>query len=470
MNKVFLLFLIVIVGHAPFVSGEERDSFDVLMDFTEELSYNDVDEFLQNESLKEKETSLFLLKLTKRYILNGRLELAQYFLDKVDKKTKLMPVLNRYQSIIYFLRGDYFKSVKVMERIPDTLAHKRENCILMTMQYLVLDREEKLKTTLKNCISMTETNQENDFFWPELFSKLKLKDPAVLNGKSINSFRYSLNDNEFIRIWMKSAIYLNKEEIVIKLLKYLPKRAYSSPSIRELIGLIYYRTGSMEKSYSFVEDLNTPNAENIKGNINLQEKKYELAFGHFKLALNKKNNSLNALERVIPLAWILGLWDEGLSFIKYIDYGVLKVEEVDALRLAFNIRKGDLRRSTKLMNLMQERFGEQTPLKIDLMSSYLSLLNFNQDMAHEFSHRACKKFDAINCFIKNSLLTWENFGKTINRDELVFSSVETTLEDLKSKKEIRPILEELKIDPSDIDELDAVDLGIGPSIKKNLRK
>jgi hypothetical protein len=54
--------------------------------------------------------------------------------------------------------------------------------------------------------------------------------------------------------------------------------------------------------------------KNIKGiSIYLQEKE-ELAFAQFKLALSMKQNSLNAFERILPLAWRLGRWQEGVKY------------------------------------------------------------------------------------------------------------------------------------------------------------
>ena len=40
----------------------------------------------------------------------------------------------------------------------------------------------------------------------------------------------------------------------------------------------------------------------------------ELAYAQFKLALKRKNNSQNALERIAPTAWILNQWEEGAIY------------------------------------------------------------------------------------------------------------------------------------------------------------
>jgi tetratricopeptide (TPR) repeat protein len=115
---------------------------------------------------------------------------------------------------------------------------------------------------------------------------------------------------------MKLALFLNREDVIIRYIANLPSSAYNSKGVRELIGFAYYRLGKTEKALEFIEDIESPNADNIRGTANLLKKKYELAFGHFKLALQKKGNSANALERGIPLAYTLGLWDEGINMLR----------------------------------------------------------------------------------------------------------------------------------------------------------
>jgi hypothetical protein len=69
-----------------------------------------------------------------------------------------------------------------------------------------------------------------------------------------------------------------------------------------VISFIYSRLHDNKKALSFIDDIDSPNAENIKGNIRLRNKEYELAFGHFKLALNKKEDvklhELEGLEKI----------------------------------------------------------------------------------------------------------------------------------------------------------------------------
>ncbi len=60
-------------------------------------------------------------------------------------------------------------------------------------------------------------------------------------------------------------------------------------------------------------------------------------------------------------------------------------------------------------------------------------------------------------------MQWENLGKTMNRDEVIFSDKEMTLDSLKEKKEIIPLKETISVDQRDIEELD------GQNIKMNTK-
>ena len=69
------------------------------------------------------------------------------------------------------------------------------------------------------------------------------------------------------------------------------------------------------KAFEYIEGLSSPNSENIRGNLFLAQKKYELAYAQFKLALKRKVNSQNSLERIIPISWMLKQWKDGLEYI-----------------------------------------------------------------------------------------------------------------------------------------------------------
>src|SRR5690606_1361977 len=110
------------------------------------------------------------------------------------------------------------------------------------------------------------------------------------------------------------------QKVIIPKIPDFAPEVFQDKELRELIGFLYYREAELVKAYEFIEDLDTPNSENIKGNLYLAGKKYELAYGQFKLALNRKNNSQNALERITPVAWLLSQWEDGANYVEEIRF------------------------------------------------------------------------------------------------------------------------------------------------------
>ena len=146
---------------------------------------------------------------------------------------------------------------------------------------------------------------------------------------------------------VKISYFLNKEENIVSKLPKLPKKLYRSKKIRELISFIYYRLNQKKLALDFIEDISTANAENIKGNFRLKSKEFELAYGHFQLALKSKINSKNALERSLPLSWIL---KNGNRVKKHLSS--LLSEDIDprkkrSLETAFLIQIAFIRKPTK---------------------------------------------------------------------------------------------------------------------------
>src|SRR5690606_9600805 len=101
-------------------------------------------------------------------------------------------------------------------------------------------------------------------------------------------------DIDQLKVILKLAMYLNQESLVVDQIPELTVDQLQDPEVREIAGQIFFRTGSLARSYRFIEDLKSPNSENIKGNLYILRNKYELAYAQFKLSLEQKLNSQNA--------------------------------------------------------------------------------------------------------------------------------------------------------------------------------
>ena len=266
------------------------------------------------------------------------------------------------------------------------------------------------------------------------------------------------------RLWLKTGLYLNKEKDLLNLLSVLPENSYQSKRLREIIAFMYLRSGNAgdkAKALSFIDDIDSANAENIKGNINLQNKEYELAFGHFRLALQKKQDSTNSVERAIPLAWLLSQWKDGLAMLDNNVNRTLDPRNKRAIRIAFLIREKRFAEAEKELTLLKIDFQQEPPFEVNIMDSYVSLIQgatekkFDPRKVEESTEKACRSFDGISCWISLQMTMWENLGKTIKRDDLVYSDKEMTIDSLKEKKPVMPLKETITVDQRDIEELDS---------------
>ena len=70
-----------------------------------------------------------------------------------------------------------------------------------------------------------------------------------------------------LAIWMKLALYLGEENIVLDNIDRLPQEQYESSIIRELLALLYYRVGNDEMAGRFAESIESANGDNIKGRL-----------------------------------------------------------------------------------------------------------------------------------------------------------------------------------------------------------
>ncbi len=420
----------------------------------------EVERYQIQQEYKAKSQDIFALKEAKMAIINGDLELARFFLSKINtRRSELTLLKNRYLSIVYFIEGDYQTSYDLISSNQyNILQYYRQICLLRLINLIALDDIEKFKGEMGSCQNATIGNASNNHFWLKQVSNIKERNKELLQGTLINQLRQSISNNEYIKIWMKLALFINKEDVIVNKISGLPPSAYQSKEIRELIGFAYYRMGDLEKAEEFIEDIETPNTDNIRGNINLAKNKLELAFGHFKLALNKKQNSKNALERGIPLAYLLGQWDEGLRMLER-SVEIEDVRKKEALETALNIRKGNIKKSRELINVLEYKFKNKLPYELILMDTFVSLKEGNQERLRETAAEGCRKEEGVHCWLNSKLFEWDNMGKTLTREDATLGK-SFDIDELKKRGEITPLNDNIMIDQKDIEELDGSTINI----------
>jgi hypothetical protein len=427
--------------------------------------YADV-EFALNSDTQNRNADIDNLIMAKYKIVNGELQKAKFYLNRIDeKKSRLFAVKKRYLSVIAFIEGDFKQSLEHIKhkRFMD-IANYPQICLLKMINYMALDDVNSLRNEKDYCMYYTSKASKNDQYWLDTMVKLKLKDKQGLHRNLITDVEGTLSNDEMSKLWLKTGLYINKESELLKILAVLPENSYQSKRLREIVAFMYLRSGTpgdIAKALSFIDDIETANAENIKGNINLKNKEYELAFGHFRLALQKKQDSMNALERAIPLAWILNQWKDGITMLDNNTNKSLDPRNKSAVRIAFLIREKLFPQAQRELTLLKNEFQNVPPFEVNIMDSYVALMtgdkekNYDKRKIEESTEHACRSFDGISCWISLQFISWENLGKTIKRDEAIFSDKDMTIDSLKEKKVVLPLKETITVDQRDIEELDS---------------
>lgn len=419
----------------------------------------------QEEPLPTRDSDY--LARAKFKLINGDVGMSEYYLNQIDnKQSNLIPIKKRYQAIIEFVRGDYKQSNKLISEIQEseslsTGTYYPQICLLKILNALAINDVATLKIEQSPCMIRTQGTSKNDQHWLDIMIKLKLHDSDALKASLLKDQNEILSENEITRLWLKTGLYLNREKDILSLLGILDETSYESKRLREIIGFMYLRQGEKEKALSFVDDIDSANAENIKGNISLQKHEYEIAFGHYKLAMQKKQDSTNSLERSLPLSWLLNQYEDGLKMIDNLSLKYMDPRNKRGIKIAYLIKLKKYTEAERELAIIMSEYKNHPPNDVYIMDSFLSIIaggsvrQYDRRLTEDLAEKACRAFDGFNCWIAMKLTQWDNLGKTIKRTDEVFSDKAMTIDSLKSPSLITPLKEENAIDQHDIEELDS---------------
>lgn len=427
------------------------------------VSYNSIagsyDEYRINKKLELNEPFFKLFK-AKNYLLEGNIEKAHYFLLKIpNNDTQISAIKDRYQALIYFLKGEYESSLKILEK---PVFSKRENfkeiCLLKIINYLAIGKFDPITNQKTACLTLTEKYTKNEHLWINLI--LSLKEDKSIRDKINNLLEtnYMFSNIENIKIWLKNAIYTNKEKDTVKKIDFLPNFALESKKVRELIGLIYYRTGQTDKAEKYIGDLKTTNSYNIKGNIEIHKKDYQKAFQYFQKAYKRKEDSLNSILISIPLSYLTQNWKQGSDLLGSLPKDKSEEARKLALDTIFKIRMKDYAKAEKQLRILEDYYQGEIPFNVIVMYSYVSLIQNNKLPLMKYTHNACKKYDGISCWLKMQLQTWEDFSTILLNKDIKATPFDIDIEKLKAKQEVVALEEFPVVDQKDIEEIDSMDV------------
>jgi hypothetical protein len=425
-----------------------RESFSPLEDY---LNFEEENQTLMKDLNNVKKE----LKKIKYHLINGNTKMAGLFIDKlIFENSSLKPVIYRYLANILFINGNYAQSLSFLDSIELTKSpHYAKICFLKVMNKIIINKLDHLKTSWDRCrLENYKKINLQTAVWIDLIIELKTERNIGITEVPFRQLKLAVLTVDELKSILKFALYFNQEKLLLEELSELTFDQLRDLEVRELVGHIFYRQRLFSKSFPFIEDLKTPNAETIKGNLYILREKYELAYAQFKLTYQEKNNSMNALERLAPLAWTLSDWEKGAFYSEKLITPERKYFHKLTLKNAFLIQAGNLDEAYENILLISNKTKLNKEVQISQMKSFLAVMKNDQKMLMAASKYACEQFDLSNCWLVNQALHWENMHYVVKKEgNIIHQKIWKEL----TKEEISdPLREKIYVDQKDIEELD----------------
>jgi tetratricopeptide (TPR) repeat protein len=436
--------------------------------------YNMRSTYLKKQEENFKRTkSRTISKITKiqkikLHIINGELNEAKLLLKEATLTLDFTKKIQyRYLSIIHFIEGNYKLVLKVLsEPEMNSFGSYTRTCVTKILSLIILDEVEKVKIQWPTCRDSLLSKSPTNLEWLQTIVTLKTsKNPEVIEN-IFKSLAIDNNFNDELRIYLKLALFLNMENKVIPRFKYFGFDQIKDFRTRELIGLNHFRNGDLVKAYQFLEDLETVNAEVFKGNIYLYQKKYDLAYAQYKLALKSKKNSTNTLERIIPLAWNLSQWDQGYDYTSSLSHTKEQYIQNMALKAAFLTMSDRNIEAKKVLRKISNITHSANPVEVSQIYALNALFHGDFYKSENYSTQSCYAGDALNCWLSMQLNIWKDFSKLVKRQEGIHTDVEDLVAKLTSSDINDPIKDNLYVDQRIIEELDNNLINLVPETTK----
>lgn len=436
------------------ISGKSEDIKKRRGEFKPPISIYDLDE-LNKVLFSELNEQKNELKKVKFYLLNGEIRLAKLFLSKIARsQTKLKPVIFRYLGLLSFVEGNFEKtyeylSIPELQRIPNF----GKICIIKTLSEIVLNKMNQLEKDWRECKDQNSYQFDGiREIWIESIVQLKLNPYPGTTKAPFKRMKIAALNNDDAILMLKLALYLNQEQLIVEQINQFTFDQLQDEEFRELVGQALFRTGKFSKAYKFIEDIKTPNVENLKGNLYSLRTKYELAYAQHKLALEQKQNSQNALERLLPLAWLLGDWEGGSKYAENVIVSPQSLISKYTIMGAFLMQKGDYKKSQEVLDKISVDSKKGLEIEVSQIAGFNFMMLNVQERAEKNAFQSCYQFDLINCWLLFQLNQWDQFASTIKREDKIPHNKEW--EKLVNEELNEPINEKIYINQLDIEELD----------------
>jgi len=394
--------------------------------------------------IKNKQNTKNRLKEAKSQILKLRLKEAEYLAKLVSDSSELAPIKYYYLSIIHFLKKDYEKSnFYINNQILTKSQNFKDYCLLKIL--IKLANHKKIsKKLIFNCQRTTAQYSINNQIWLKFLTQKQSQNINLFTKNDQNIFyKYFLSNLAYTKSFMKLALVNSQAEDLEEEFKKFSEDYYLDDELKELMSFVYNRIDNPKMSYKLVEDLNSTNAENIKGNFFLKLKKYEIALGHYQLALRNNPISQNAISKILPLSWILDKPNKGIEIIEKLRLTSASVD-IFSIYLMFLIKENKLNKVATIMDQYVRTLNySELPIILRKLFNYAYSIQQNNKVAKELSLSLCKSGVMDYCHQFRHRFLFDN----------LYTKKNIILYQIDSK--IKPLKNEIKyIDQRDILELD----------------
>lgn len=367
------------------------------------------------ESKAEQRTAL---RQAKFFIVNGETELARSSLNDLLKSAsdQFKPSLYRFLAIADFQDGRWKEALVHLSR-PELTVYPNFGriCPLKIILRVAVQATNDLEREWSRC--KVDNNADvliKDMVWMESLVAIATRRPGA--GKAILGKYSPVNlSNDDLKVVLKLSLYLNLESTIVDSLESLDYSVVQDEELRGLIAHIYFRQGRLADAWRLMEDIQSPNVENMKGNLWILRDNSELAYAQFKLALQKKSNSHNAVERALPLAWFLQQWKDGTKLAERIYTHERNTQQKSTTIAAFAVANDQWKDAFERLESVHRQGGDATAQEVSQLSTYVALRQNDGRRLKRYGTSSCERGDLVVCWVLSSEFIWPELTQLLNQ-------------------------------------------------------
>lgn len=397
-----------------------------------------------------------VLKEAKFALINGNTSHARLLLKKNEISTKQNNLIaKRYLAIIEFIEENFEKSLGIINEFDFKQGRYFAQVCHLIVLNKVLENDSTLMDEWARCRKIVDSDMITNNFWIDSIILLKKYRQTYKVPIPFTKIRQFEGTDPSLKTMLKMSLYINQHKYFTSNLFDFDDSVLNNAELREIISFMLFREYELVNAQKLSEDLDTSNAHNLKGNLYLLKNQPELAYAEFKLSFKKKKNSINALERLIPLAWKLDQEEFMLEAVRsyskfYPEDSTPKVYEAATL-----VKKKEFKKAERIL---RESLVYSPNVPEDLVSSLIAYTDWkrgNFDKASARLRNSCQKLDQISCWVYSMDDLWSDmFVKKEKIDISMIKNDTNILSEIIKPDFKDPIEEVVYIDQKQIDELD----------------